>query len=202
MGHYTGPKARVNRRLKTTIYESNGCRKAADRHDAPPGMHTRPSKVSGYGLALAEKQKVKHYYGLSERQLRRLFAEAARRPGNTGENLLGLCESRLDNVIRRAGMTVTRPQARQGVGHGHFLLNGRKADVASILVKPGDVIYVKGIGSVQTLYRDIMAKGSEITAPFLSLDGPNLTIKVDRLPMPDEFSCPANVNLVVEFLSR
>ncbi|HND53495.1 MAG TPA: 30S ribosomal protein S4, partial [Pirellulaceae bacterium] len=124
MSRYTRPKARVNRRLGSLIYESNGARRASERRENPPGMHGRAKRPSNYGLALMEKQKIKHYYGLGERQLRRIFDLASRAKGNTGETLLILCERRLDNVVRRAGFTRTRPQARQGIVHGHFQVNG------------------------------------------------------------------------------
>lgn len=105
MARHTGPKARINRRLGTLIYESGGAMRAMERRDNPPGMHTRPRRPSNYGMALREKQKIKHYYGLGERQLRRYFGAVSRRTGNTGEMLLVRCERRLDNVIRRAGFT-------------------------------------------------------------------------------------------------
>ena len=114
MGHYTGPKGRINRRLGAMVFESSGALRAAERRDFPPGMSQRRRKASNYALALAEKQKIKYFYGLRERQLRRYFDKARHMKGNTGEQLLILCERRLDNVIRRAGFTLTRPQARQG----------------------------------------------------------------------------------------
>ena len=120
MARYHGPKARVNRRLGMLIYEGSGSARAFERRDSPPGMHTRGRRPSNYGMALMEKQKIKHYYGLGERQLRRYFNNVSHKKGNTGEMLLILCERRLDNVIRRAGLAKTRPQARQGIVHGHF----------------------------------------------------------------------------------
>src|SRR5581483_12083938 len=110
MARYTGPKARVNRALGTLIYENAGSARALERRNQPPGMHYRRRKPSGYGLALNEKKKIKHYYGLGEKQLRRFFDIARRQPGNTGEALRILCERRLDNVIRPAGFAATRPQ--------------------------------------------------------------------------------------------
>lgn len=202
MGHYTGPKARVNRRLGVMIFENNGARKAAERRDSPPGMHVRRGKPSDYGRAMTEKQKIKYFYGLSERQLRRLFAEASRISGNTGENLLTMCEMRLDNVIRRGGLTVTRPQARQGVGHGHFVVNGRKCTIASRLLRPGDVLHVKPQQKLQALYHEASERNAGSVAPFLRFDASRMTVHVDRLPLPEEFSLPVNVGLVVELLSR
>ncbi len=108
---------------------------------------------SNYGQALLEKQKIKHYYGLGERQLRRIFEKVGRMKGNTGEQLLLMCEQRLDNVVRRAGFTHTRPQARQGIVHGHFQVNGVKVTSPCYLLRPGDVITVRPRTNLQTLYR-------------------------------------------------
>ena len=165
MARYTGPKARVNRRLGTLVYESSGACRAAERRATPPGMHTRGRRPSNYGLALMEKQKIKHYYGLGERQLRRYFDMVSSKKGNTGEMLLALCERRLDNVIRRAGYVRTRPQARQGVAHGHFQVNGVKVDKPSFLVRPGDVITVRNRKNLLVLYRDIVAAAGADTIP-------------------------------------
>ncbi|HBN75738.1 MAG TPA: 30S ribosomal protein S4, partial [Planctomycetaceae bacterium] len=127
---------------------------AFEKRNVPPGMHTRRKKPTIYGLALTEKQKIKYYYGFRERQLRKYFAEGRRRKGNTGENLLVICECRLDNVVRRAGFTGTRPQARQGIVHGHFQLNGRKVNKPSIMVRPGDVITLRNRPNLHKAYRD------------------------------------------------
>ena len=133
MARYTGPKARVNRRIGMLVYESAGAQRALERRDHPPGMHPRGRRPSNYGAALLEKQKIKHYYGLGERQLRRYFDNVSKKAGNTGEMLLILCERRLDNVVRRAGFTKTRPQARQGIVHGHFQVNGIKVTKPSYM---------------------------------------------------------------------
>src|SRR2546426_5031551 len=111
MGRYRGPKARVNRALGSIIYEESGAIRALKRRNRPPGVHFRRRRMSAYGAALKEKKKIKHHYGLGERQLRRVFGLARRQPGNTGQALLALCERRLDNVVRRAGFTATRPPA-------------------------------------------------------------------------------------------
>ena len=127
MARYTGPKARVNRRFGAQLFESAGAVRAYEkRSEQPPGMHPKSRRTSNYGTALSEKQKIKYYYGLGERQLRRYFADAVRKKGNTGETLLLICERRLDNVVRRVGFSKTRPQARQGIVHGHFKVNGVK----------------------------------------------------------------------------
>ena len=124
MGRYTGPKGRINRRIGAIVFENAGAVKALENRDTPPGQHTRRRKLSVYGTALVEKQKIKFYYGLRQKVLRKYFDKARRLKGNTGEQLLILCERRLDNVVRRAGYCKTRPQARQGIAHGHFLVNG------------------------------------------------------------------------------
>lgn len=202
MARYTGPKARINRRLGSMVYENAGAIKAADRRKSPPGMHTRPRRPSNYGLALMEKQKIKHYYGLGERQLRRYYDMASRRTGNTGEQLLLLCERRLDNVIRRAGFTMTRPQARQGIVHGHFQVNGVKVTKPSFLVKPGDVITVRPRKNIQNLYRGLADQGQGSTLDWLTFDSETLRATVQGNPSGDDISLPVDVRMVVEFLSR
>ncbi len=136
MGRYTGPKARVNRRLGFMVFENAGAVRAAEKKEYPPGMSQRRRKVSNYGLALTEKQKIKYYYGLRETQLRRYFSIAKRTKGNTSAALMILCERRLDNVVRRAGFTQTRPQARQGVAHAHFQVNGKTVTRPAISCVP------------------------------------------------------------------
>ena len=119
MGRYTGPKARVNRRFGAVLYESAGAMRAYEkRSEQPPGMHPKGRRTSNYGTALSEKQKIKYYYGLGERQLRRYFDDAVRKKGNTGETLLLMCERRLDNIIRRIGLSKTRPQFACSFGLG------------------------------------------------------------------------------------
>ncbi len=203
MARYTGPKARINRRLGALIYESAGASRAAERRAQPPGMHTRGRRPSNYGKALMEKQKIKHYYGIGERQLRRYFDKASRIKGNTGENLLLLCESRLDNVLRRLGFTKTRPQARQGVTHAHFRINGHKVDKPSILVRPGDVISVREKENVKNFYRGIVAtEGNSEGVEWIALDSESMTATVQGTPGAGDISLPVDVNVVVEFMSR
>jgi small subunit ribosomal protein S4 len=202
MARYAGPKARINRRLGSLIYEKSGAARALERREQPPGMHTRPRRPSVYGLALMEKQKIKHYYGLMERQLRRYFEKAKRMKGNTGEQLLLLCERRLDNVIRRAGFTSTRPQSRQGVAHGHFQVNGIKCDRPSYLVRPGDVISVRPRDNLKDLYRGLLAEGNAEPLDWLAVEADNLSVTAQSLPAPSDISLPVDVNTVVEFLSR
>lgn len=202
MGRYTGPKARINRRLGSQIFESAGAVRAADRRDHPPGMRTRVRRPSNYGLALMEKQKIKYYYGLGEKQLRIYFDKAGRQTGNTGENLLLLCERRLDNVIRRAGFTKSRPQARQGVVHGHFQVNGIKTSSPSFRVRAGDVITIRPRTNLQTIYRSNMEETQVESMEWLAVDRETCRATLQGLPGPSDVSLPVDVNMVVEFLSR
>lgn len=202
MAHYTGPKARVNRRLSVMVYESAGAVRALERRETPPGMHPRGRRTSNYGTALAEKQKIKHYYGLGERQLRRYFDSASRGKGNTGADLLVMCERRLDNVVRRAGFTKTRPQARQGIVHGHFRVNGVKVTKPSYQLRAGDVVEVKGRENLKNLYRGVIANNSPQPLDWLALDSEGLKLTVLSIPTANDISLPVNANIVVEFLSR
>ncbi len=202
MGHYTGAKARINRRLGAPVFESAGALRAFEKRDTPPGMHTRRKKPTIYGSALTEKQKIKYYYGLRERQLRKYFTEARRLKGNTGENLLILCERRLDNVIRRAGFTATRPQARQAVVHAHFQLNGRKVNKPSIMLRAGDVITVRNRPNLLAIYKEALAQNDNSECEFVSVDETALKIIVTAVPTFADVSLPVDVGQVVAFLSR
>lgn len=202
MGHYTGPKARINRRLGAMVFESAGAIRSSERRAFPPGPQTRRRKQSTYALALAEKQKIKYYYGLREKQLRKYFDRARRTKGNTGEQLLILCERRLDNVIRRAGLAFTRPQARQGAAHCHFQVNGRTAKTPSIIVRPGDVIRVRNRPNLQKVYKDVLEASSPEPCAFLSVDSSQLEVTVTALPGYEDVSLPVDVGQVVAFLSR
>lgn len=203
MARYTGPKARINRRFGAQLYESAGAVRAyGKRSEQPPGMHPRSRRTSNYGTALSEKQKIKYYYGLGERQLRRYFADAVRKKGNTGETLLLMCERRLDNIVRRVGFAKTRPQARQGIVHGHFKVNGVKVTSPSYMLRPGDVIEVRSNEAVRNLYRGIIANNSPVPLDWISLDSEGLRATMLGQPGPSDISLPVNANIVVEFLSR
>jgi small subunit ribosomal protein S4 len=202
MSRHTGPKARVNRRLSALIYENAGASRALERREAPPGMHARARRPSNYGAALMEKQKIKHYYGIGDQQLRRYFESVAHKKGNAGEMLLLLCERRLDNVIRRAGFTKTRPQARQGVVHGHFQVNGVNVNQPSYMLKPGDVITVRRRENLLNVYRDLADQHSTEKLDWVAFDPETLRATVLGLPGPSDVSLPVDVNVVVEFLSR
>jgi small subunit ribosomal protein S4 len=203
MSRYTGPKARINRRFGALLYESAGCVRAFEkRKDSPPGMHPRSRRTGNYGTALSEKQKIKYYYGLGERQLRRYFDDSVRKKGNTGETLLLICERRLDNVVRRLGLSKTRPQARQGIVHGHFKVNGVKVTTPSFSLRPGDVIEVRSTEAVRNLYRGIIANNPPAPLDWVSLDTESLRATMLGGPGPSDISLPVNANIVVEFLSR
>jgi small subunit ribosomal protein S4 len=202
MGRYTGPKGRVNRRLGAMVFENAGAVKALERRPSPPGMAERRRKQSVYGLALADKQKIKYYYGLREAQLRRYFANAKAQKGNTGEILMVMCERRLDNVIRRAGFTVTRLQARQGVVHRHFQLNGKTVDKPSIFVRPGDVITLRNRPNLHTMYRGITEGGSRQGCDWIQFDAKDLEARVQALPTAADVSLPVEIGKVVAFMSR
>ena len=202
MARYTGPKARVNRRLGTLIYETAGAARALDRRNTPPGMHVRGRRPSNYGAALQEKQKIKHYYGLGERQLRRYFEAVGRQSGNTGELLLLMCERRLDNVVRRVGFTKTRPQARQGIAHGHFRVNGVKVDKPSYILRPGDVVEVRDRENLKNLYRGVIANAAPDALDWVTFDSENLKATMLGFPGTSDISLPVDANAVVEFLSR
>lgn len=202
MGRYTGPKGRINRRLGEQVFESSGAIRALDKRESPPGMHQRRRKASNYGIALQEKQKIKYYYGLRERQLRRYFEKARRAGGNTGEQLLVLCEQRLDNVVRRAGLALSRPQARQGIVHAHFQLNGRTVTKPSIRVRPGDVITLRNRPNLKRIYRDIVDGGSTEPCPWIDTDAAEIKATVKTIPSFDEVSLHVEVGLVVAFMSR
>jgi len=202
MARYHSAKARVNRRLGSMVYESAGAVRAFDRREHPPGMRARVKRPSNYGLALMEKQKIKHYYGMGERQLRRFFDKATRAKGNSGQNLMIMCERRLDNVIRRGGFTQSRPQARQGIVHGHFQVNGGKVVSPSYLLRPGDVITVRPRPNLQIMYRSQLEENQAQPMEWLSVDKETLRATVQGLPGPSDVSLPVDVNTVVEFLSR
>ncbi|MCA9116532.1 MAG: 30S ribosomal protein S4 [Planctomycetaceae bacterium] len=202
MGRYTGPKGRINRRLGAMVFENGGAIRALDRKEYPPGMSQRRRKVSNYGLALREKQKIKYFYGLREKQLRKYFDKARKMKGNTGEEMMVLCERRLDNAVRRAGFTLTRPQARQGLAHGHFQLNGRTVSIPSITVRQGDVITIRNRPNLKTMYRELIEAGSSEQTSWINFDAADQKAIITSLPGIEDVSLPVDVGQVVAFLSR
>ncbi|MCA9036380.1 MAG: 30S ribosomal protein S4 [Planctomycetaceae bacterium] len=202
MGRYTGPKGRINRRLGMNVYESAGAIKATERKEYPPGMHRRRKKPTTYGSALNEKQKIKFYYGLRDRQLFKYFDKARRMKGNTGELLLVLCECRLDNVVRRAGFTLTRPQARQGIVHRHFQVNGVTVNKPSIQVRPGDVITLRNRPNIKKLYANIGESANAIDTEWLNIDKAEMRVVVTTRPTFQDVQLVVDVGQVVAFMSR
>ena len=208
MGRYTGPKWRIARRLGVNIYvgeeKTLKGKSILDRRPYPPGQHGRTRrKLSYYARQLMEKQKVKYYYGVRERQFRRVYEMAERMKGQTGENLLKLLESRLDNVVYRLGFGKSHRHARQLVVHGHILVNGKKVDRPSYLVKPGDVIEVKEKS------RDIpqIKEGIELAQKrgipsWLELDPENFKGIVKAEPTREEIEIPIEEHLIVELYSK
>jgi small subunit ribosomal protein S4 len=208
MARITGPVCRLCRRdglklfLKGTRCDTPKC--AIERRDVPPGMNqTRRGKLTDYGVHLREKQKVKHYYGVLERQFRGLFAQAVKGKGNTGESLMSLLERRLDNVVHRLGFGQSRSQARQIIGHGHVTVNGRRVDISSYLVRPGDVIRVKNRAKSLEMVQGNLAENRRDVPDFLTLiPGPIPEGRVVRLPAKDDVSIPVQPNLIIELLSK
>lgn len=208
MARITGPVCRLCRReglklcLKGTRCDTDKC--AWERRQQAPGMHTfRRGKLTDYGMHLREKQKVKHYYGVLEAQFRTYVHAAERTKGNTGTALMTLLERRLDNVVHRLGFGLSRAQARQMVRHGHITVNGRRVDIPSYLVRPGDVISVKNRPKSLQLVQAALAESHREMPEFLSrTDGPVPEGHVLRAPEPADVSIPVQVQLIVELVSR
>jgi small subunit ribosomal protein S4 len=188
--------------LKGSRCDSPKC--AIERRDSPPGQQThRRTKLTDYGIHLREKQKVKHYYGVLERQFRRYFTSAERSKGNTGDVLMRLLERRLDNVICRLGFGLSRGQARQVVNHGHITVNGRRVDVPSYLVRPGDVIRVKNRAKSLDLVRANLSEFDRNVPDYLSVSESDIPEGiVARYPEAEDTSIPVQTQLIVELCSR
>ncbi len=169
-----------------------------------PGMHGQNrSKTSEYGQQLREKQKAKRYYGLLENQFRNYFELAERRPGQTGENLLAILESRLDNVVYRLGFAMSRAEARQLVSHGHFTVNGRKVNIPSYLVKPGMVISLKDSSkSLEKIKANVEANAFRQPPKWLEYDANNMIAKVTAVPAREDIDLPIEEHLIVELYSK
>jgi small subunit ribosomal protein S4 len=176
---------------------------AVERRNFPPGQHgtRRGRRTLGYGLQLREKQKVKRIYGVLESQFRNYFAEADRRKGITGENLLVQLERRLDNVVYSLGFAASRAQARQLVRHGHFQVNGRRVNIPSYGVRPNDVITLKSGSAAKELVQDATDLTASV-APWLQADHEGLTGKVLRWPERAEIDTPVQESLIVELYSK
>jgi len=208
MARDIGSKCKYCRRERTKLFlkgarcETAKC--ALARRDYPPGMHTwRRRRPSEYSEHLREKQKVKRYYGVLERQFMRYFEMASREAGNTGEHLLVLLERRLDNVVYRMGLALSHGQARQFITHGHITVNGKKVDRPGYLVKPGDVVSVGGDEKMRKAVEEIRQVTESRPAPsWIELKDKPPGGKVTQMPTREDVSIPVQEQLIVEFCSR
>ena len=207
MSRYTGPRARISRRLGTNIFGTRGEEAALEKRPYPPGMHGRTRRRGNnnteYLFQLQEKQKARFSYGLTERQFRNLYAEAARRPGVTGESMLRYLELRLDNVVYRAGFARTRRHARQLVNHGHFTVNGQKVNIPSFQVTGHDVIDVREKSLEMTPF--IVARethGERVVPAWLEAIPSRMRILVHQVPVRAQIDLPVQEQLIVEFYSK
>jgi small subunit ribosomal protein S4 len=201
MARYTGPATRISRRLNVDLVGGDA---AFERRPFPPGQHGRARiKQSEYLLQLQEKQKAKYSYGVLEKQFRRYYEEAVRRQGKTGDNLLQILESRLDNVIYRSGIARTRRQARQLVSHGHFLVNGHKVNIPSYRVTPLDIIDVKPKSLETTPFLIARETLGERPVPaWLQIIPNRMRILVHQLPERAQIDIPLSEQLIVELYSK
>ena len=201
MARYTGPMTRKSRRLKVDLV---GGDQAFERRPYPPGQHGRIRiKETEYLLQMQEKQKARFAYGVLEKQFRRYYEEANRRQGKTGDNLLQILESRLDNVVYRAGLARTRRMARQLVNHNHFLVNGKKVDIPSFRVSQYDIIDVKD-KSINTLPFEVSREtaGDRPIPGWLQVVGERQRILIHQLPERAQIQVPLAEQLIVEFYSK
>lgn len=202
MARYTGPRTRISRRFGVPIFGSS---KYLERRNYPPGVHGPKArrKNTDYGLGLIEKQKLRYYYGLLERQFRGVYERALRKRGVTGETMLQILETRLDSVIYHLGLASTRPAARQMVGHGHVKVNGRKVSVSSYAVRVNDVIEVRDSNvSRQLATKNLELSTSRAIPDWVTLDREALKGTLVRVPSREEIQPVANEQTVVEFYSR
>jgi len=209
MGRYTGPRCRICRKEGTKLFLkgdkcfSDHC--PFNNKGYPPGdRHIKfAGKMSDFGIRLREKQKIRKYYGLSERQFKIFFHRAERLPGKTGENLLALLERRLDNFVFRCGFAPSRAAARQLVGHRHFTVNGRIVNIPSYILKVGDVVKVKEKSrGVEIIHHNLSKAGRVEELSWLQIDKAKLEGKLLTIPTRDQIPVPLNEQLIVEFYSR
>ena len=208
MAKYTGPACRQCRREGVKLFaKGERCfteKCAMNRRTGGPGQHgAARKKVSEYGLQLREVQKAKRYYGIPERQFRNYFKMADAKEGMTGENLLTLIERRLDNVVFRMGMGESRRDARQLVTHGHFLVNGKKADIASMILRAGDVVTVKDTSRKSDKIKSLIENLDNRTFPaWLDVDKQNVTATITTLPKREDIDFPFEEHFIVEWYSK
>ena len=206
MARYIGPKCKLSRREGTDLYLKSA-RRSLDskcKMESAPGQHgAKKPRLSGYGLQLREKQKIRRIYGVLERQFRRYFAEADRRKGSTGELLLQVLESRLDNVVYRMGFASTRAEARQLVSHKALMVNGQVVNIPSFQVKAGDVVAVREKAKKQVRIQEAMGLATQIGLPsWVSVDATKLEGTFKNVPDRAELYSDINEQLVVEFYSK
>jgi small subunit ribosomal protein S4 len=206
MSRYTGPRARVSRRLGTNIFGTRGETIALEKRPYPPGVHGRTRRRgnnnSEYLFQLQEKQKARFTYGLNERQFRRVYEEASRKDGVTGENMLISLELRLDNVVYRSGWASTRPQARQFVTHGHVNVNGKRVSIPSYRVRKGDVIEIREKtreNAIVQWNKDVLDRQPP---PWLDRGENEFAIKVYSEPLREQIDIPLREQLIVELYSK
>lgn len=206
MARYIGPKCKLSRREGTDLFLKSA-RRALDtkcKLDSRPGQHgAKNTRVSEYGVQLREKQKIRRIYGVLERQFRGYFAEAERRKGATGENLLQLLESRLDNAVYRMGFGSTRSEARQLVSHGAVMVNGKSVNIPSYLLRPSDVVTIKERSQKQLRIQDALKLAEANGFPsWVEVDVKNMTGVFKSAPDRSEFAADINEQLVVELYSK
>ncbi len=207
MARYLGPKAKLSRREGTDLFLKSARRPIGDKakFDSKPGQHGRTSgsRTSDYGIQLREKQKVKRMYGVLERQFRRYFAEAERRRGNTGANLLALLESRLDNVVYRMGFGSTRAEARQLVSHKAITVNGAVVNIPSYMVKAGDTLAIREKSKNQLRVQDAVKLAQSVgMCDWVQVDATKLEGVFKKVPDRDQFGAEIKEALIVELYSR
>ena len=207
MARYLGPKAKLSRREGTDLYLKSARRAISDKakFDSKPGQHGRTSgsRTSDFGLQLREKQKVKRMYGVLERQFRRYFAEAERRKGNTGSNLLTILESRLDNVVYRMGFGSTRAEARQLVSHQAVMVNEKVVNISSYQVKTGDKVTLRDKAKKQLRVQDALKLAESVGLPaWVQVDATKFEGVFKQLPDRDQFGADIKEALIVELYSR
>lgn len=198
-------RGKLVRRLGINLYGNPKYDRLLKRKSNPPGMDSSRRirrKDSEYSRQLAEKQKLKFCYGLSERQFRNLFVKAKNMKGVTGENMLSLLERRIDNVVYRMGMATTRPQSRQLVSHGHILVNGRCVTVPSYVVRSGDAVTVKQRNSSSKLVRASLSHHDRPVPAWLSVSADEISGRVERLPVRSDIPTIANEQLVIEYYAK
>jgi small subunit ribosomal protein S4 len=207
VARYLGPKAKLSRREGTDLFLKSARRSIGDKakFDSKPGQHGRTSgaRTSDFGLQLREKQKVKRMYGVLEKQFRRYFEEADRRKGNTGANLLGLLETRLDNVVYRMGFGSTRAEARQLVSHKAMLVNGKSVNIPSYMVKVGDVLTVREKSAKQNRVVEALQLAQQVGMPaWVEVNVEKAQGVFKAVPDRDQFAADVNESLIVELYSR